>query len=1114
MFSFNSKTTLSLLFLGFFLFYSCNHKAPDKNDDPAADAIFSLLPKEKTHIDFNNEIIENEIANILSYQYFYNGGGVAIGDLNNDGLDDVYFSGNMTKAKLYLNKGEMAFEDITSKAGITENELSWKTGVTMADVNGDGLLDIYQCYSGGLPAINRVNTLFINQGNDANGMPLFKDQAGQYGLADSSYSTQAVFFDYDRDNDLDMFLMNHNPTVFTTLDEISAPLILKKPAPMMKVKLYENVKGKFSDVSDKAGLYNSSFTYGLGVGVADVNYDGWPDIYLSNDYSAPDYLYINNQDGTFTDQLKSNIGHTSLFSMGNDIADINNDGLPDIYTLDMLPEDNKRQKLLFSPDNYEYFGLRLKLGFHYQDMRNMLQLNNGNGTFSEIGQLAGISNTDWSWAPLLADYDNDGWKDLFVSNGYMRDYTNMDFLKFKGDFLRASDQNTITQNLLQLVNAMPASNVNNYLFQNNGDLTFNNKSAEWGMTIPSNSNGAAYADLDNDGDLDLVINNINLPAFVYENLAGKKLKNHYLKLKLEGAGQNTQGVGAKVWIFAQGKQQYLEQMLSRGYQSSVSPVLHFGLGADAQIDSLRIVWQSGKQEIIKNIKPDQQLTLLESKASGSYKFPQPQVAIFKAVKSPIPFQHQQSPINDFKRQPLLINPLSFSGPCLVKGDINGDGLDDVFVGGGHDQAGALFLQTQGGGFVKKMQPAFEQDKKCKDSDGVFFDANGDGFMDLYVSSGGYNHYEAEDPLLQDRLYLNDGKGNFFKSSKALPKMYSSKSCVRLTDFNSDGHMDLFVGGRVIPGRYPEAPQSYLLINDGKGNFKDQLGTIAPALQKAGMVTDAAWIDLNGDKKQDLVLVGEWMPITVLINENGKLVDKTNSYFDKTYSGWWNKLMIEDLNGDGKPDMVVGNTGLNAQCKVSEKEPAEMFYKDFDENGSVDPILCFYIQGKSYPYVTRDEMLDQMSTMRTRFPDYKSYADATMKEIFTEAELKGAGHLQANYLKTALFINNGKGKFHEMDLPKEAQFSPVYTIAKLDFNEDGQQDLLLCGNINRGRLRFGKNDANYGVLLQGNGKGNFTYVTQQQSGLDLKGDVRSVISLQNKLLFGINQAEIMAYQWGK
>jgi len=1097
---------LCLALLGL-LFSSCHTKDGTKNEEQ----LFELLTSEKTHIDFNNEIIENAQANIMSYQYFYNGGGVAAGDLNNDGQDDIYFSGNMTPAKVYLNKGNMQFEDITAKSGIAEQGTTWKTGVTMVDVNGDGKLDIYQCFSGGLPAKNRENKLYINQGNDASGIPLFKEQAAAYGLADDAYSTQAVFFDYDKDGDLDMFLLNHNPKVFTTLDEQSAPVVLKEPAPAIKVKLYKNTNNKFTDVSDEAGLYNSSFTYGLGAGIADVNNDGWPDIYISNDYSSPDYLYINNGNGTFTDQLRNQIGHTSLYSMGNDIADVNNDGLADILTLDMLPEDNHRQKQLFAPDNYEYYNLRLKLGFHYQDMRNMLQINNGNGTFSEIGQLSGISNTDWSWAPLFADYDNDGWKDLFVTNGYLRDYTDMDFLKFKGDFLRQTDQEKVKTNILSLIDNMPASNVKNYIFKNLNGLEFANKGTEWGLQAPSNSNGAAYADLDNDGDLDLVINNINLPAFIYQNKASESGKNQFLKLKLNGSAGNTQGVGARVWLFSGKEQQYIEQNPSRGYQSSVSPVLHFGLGQGKAIDSLRIVWASGKQQTISKVKPDQTLVLEERNASQLYKAALAPKAIFKEQKSPVQFTSQKNSINDFKRQPLITNPLSFHGPCMAQGDLNGDGLEDIYIGAAQGQLSELYLQNKNGSFTKKTIPVFNQDIQSEDAAAIFFDANGDGHPDLYVASGGYNSYLPDDPLLQDRLYLNDGKGNLSKSTTAIPVMHSSKSCVTAADFNGDGHPDLFVGSRVIPGRYPEAPQSYLLINDGKGNFKDQISTIAPQLQKAGMVTDAKWADLNGDKKPDLVVIGEWMPLTVLINEKGKLTDQTKTYFDKTYTGWWNKLLVEDLNGDGQPDLVVGNTGLNTQCKASDKEPAELYYKDFDDNGSVDPILCFYIQGKCYPYVSRDELLDQMSMMRTRYSDYKSYADGTMTDIFTPEELKGATVLKANCLKTALFINTGKGKFKEAELPVQVQYAPVYTITALDYDKDGHKDLLLCGNISHARLKFGNNDANFGMLLKGDGKGDFTYLPQLQSGFNLRGDVRSVISVNNQLLIGINQKPVTAYQ---
>jgi hypothetical protein len=1072
--------------------------------------LFTLLSPETTSITFSNTIKENPYGNILMYQYFYNGGGVAVGDINNDGLQDIYFTGNMTPNRLYLNKGNMQFEDVTEQAGVGGRKNNWKTGVTMADINGDKLIDMYVCYSGNMPGEARVNQLFINQGNNAAGLPQFTDMAPEYGLADSSFSTQATFFDYDRDNDLDMFLLNHNPELFRNLDDVTINEKLKQKEPSIRVKLFKQEKEKFVDVSDKAGFFGSAFTYGLGVGVADMNADGWPDIYISNDYSAPDYLYFNNGDGTFTDKLKQSMGHTPLYSMGNDISDINNDALPDVFALDMLPEDNRRQKLLFAPDNYEHFDLFLRVGFHYQYMRNMLHVNNGNGTFSEIGQLAGISNTDWSWAPLFADYDNDGWKDLFVSNGFLRDFTNMDFIKFRSSYYQSGQVNK--EGVLALVDKIPSSQVNNYIFKNNGNLTFSNQGKTWGINIPSNSNGAAYADLDNDGDLDLITNNINQQAFIYQNQANTQLsKNNYLQLKLEGEGKNTAGFGAKVVLYTNGTKQYQEQMPSRGFQSSVSPILHFGLGENLKVDSLQISWLNGKQQLLRDIQANQLLSLQEKNATSRYRIPAITSPILAEIKSPIPFTHQPTPINDFKRQPLLVNPLSFSGPCLAKADVNKDGLEDIFVGGSRGQAGMLYLQAKNGKFTSKAIPALVADKMSNDSDALFLDVNQDTHLDLYVVSGGYDTYLPTDSLLQDRLYINDGKGNFTRDKQALPIMQESKSCVRVTDLNKDGYPDLFVGGRVIPGRYPETPKSYLLINNGKGQFNDMTADLAPQLQKLGMVTDAVWYDLNSDKQSELLVVGEWMPITVFSNVNGKLTNTTQTYFSKNYSGWWNTLSVDDFNGDNKPDLVVGNIGLNSQCKASDTEPAELYYKDFDDNGSIDPILCFYILGKSYPYVTRDELLDQLSSMRTRFADYSSYANATLTDIFTPQELKGASRLAANHLKTTLFITNLQGKFEEKPLPIEAQFAPVYTITSFDHNQDGKKDLLLSGNIHHSRLRFGKYDASYGTLVQGDDNGHFKYIPQSQSGLKLTGDVRSSITLDNTILFGINGQEVKAYQ---
>lgn len=1052
--------------------------------------LFRLLDAKQTGIGFENPISETESQNVMSYEYYYNGGGVAVGDINNDGYDDLFFTANMGSNKLYLNQGatggKMKFKDITSSAGkgLEGRKGGWKTGVTMADVNGDGLLDIHVCYSGKVKDEDRKNQLFINQGNLK-----FVEQAKEYGLDNISYSTQAAFFDYDNDGDLDMLLLNHTTK---KIDNMELAKFRQQTDELAGNKLFENRKNHFTEVTQKAGIHQYPLTFGLGLAIADVNQDGWQDIYVTNDYNEPDYLYINNRDGTFRDVTRQYFRHLAQFSMGVDIADFNNDGLPDVMSLDMLPEDNQRQKLLQLQENYEAFELMVSQDLQKQYMRNMLQLNNGNGTFSEIAQFAGVSNTDWSWTPLFADFDNDGYKDLFVSNGYLRDYTNKDFLKYWGDYKikRAVDKEPFQ--LMDLVKAMPSTKLANYIFKNNRDLTFTKMQRAWGLDQPSVSSGAVYADLDNDGDLDLVVNNINEPAFVYQNTASETQNGHWLQLSLRQNGGNASGLGARVYIRNKGTVQYQEVSPNRGYLSCTPLRLHFGLGVEAIADSVTIIWPDGTTQLLDHVKSDQ---LLQVEKKGSKRVEKPENstvanALFQKQTPAIAYQHEGYSENDFKRQPLMLSMYSQTGPVVAKGDVNKDGLDDIFVSGDQNKQAKIWLQQKEGSFREMPGFAIGDESISAISAAVFFDANGDGFDDLYIAKGGYSLFEPNTVSLQDEVYLSDGKGNLSLSVLSVPNMKaSSKSCVRPFDFDRDGDLDLFVGGRIIPGRYPEAPVSFLLVNDGKGHFENRESPFF----RIGMVTDAQWGDLNGDGKIELVIVGEMMPVKVFTFNGKHFEDTTADYFKSEETGFWNTLKIEDLNGDGKPDILAGNLGLNSQIKASDKEPAELYFADFDKNGSIDPFFNFYVQGKSYPFVSRDELNDQIYPMRKKFSYYKDYANATMAEVIPAADLTRAGKLEVRELRSVCFMNRN-GKFEKQAMPSQAQFAPACTLLTGDYNHDGKKDILFLGNKTDNRLKIGSMDASYGSLFAGDGEGGFRYVGQPRSGLSVTGDVKSAIQV--------------------
>ncbi|WPP48625.1 VCBS repeat-containing protein [Catalinimonas niigatensis] len=1102
------------------------------NDTKETETLFTKMASDDIGINFQNILRETEEFNVMKYGYFYNGGGVAVGDINNDSLPDIYLSGNLVASKLYLNKGNWEFEDITEQAGVAAAGL-WNTGVSMADVNGDGWLDIYVCRSAAADPAKRKNLLFINNGAAGEENISFSEMGEQYGLADQGYTTQTTFFDYDRDGDLDAFVLNHSTQEYAGFSNVSAQHKNRKNN-FLADKLYRNdiplvppsgaavdtgddKEVKFTDISEEAGIIQNVLGFGLGVSVTDVNQDGWFDIYVTNDYNEEDYLYINQQDGTFAESLRAYINHVSLFSMGSDAADLNNDALPDIITLDMLPEENERVKVSLGPENYDKYQKLISSGFHYQTMRNMLQLNNGNNSFSEIGQLAGISSTDWSWAPLIADYDLDGWKDIFITNGYARNYLDMDFMNYVMNEQVKNQQKNLDVEFMALVENMPSIEATNYLYQNQGDLTFKNQAASWGLEGQTQSNGAVYADLDNDGDLDLIVNNVNEEVSVYKNNSLQLSDPHYLKIRLEGQKKNSFGIGAKVYVYADGKTQYQEMIPVRGFQSSVNYELVFGLGKENTIDSLKVIWPDGKQQKLENLTTDQTLTL-DYTAAQPVQEPKaisPVPALFQPTESNlnIAFEHQENIFLDFKRDKMLPYGISNLGPKIAKGDINGDGLEDLYVGGAKGQSGQLYRQLANGTFATLSSPALEADAKYEDTDAVFFDADQDGDLDLYVVSGG-SDFAEQDPALQDRLYVNDGKGSFTLAASALPEMLSSGGCVTIADPDNDGDLDLFIGGRLVPGRYPLSPRSYLLQNDGSGKFTDVTQAFAPDLVEGGMISDAHFEDLNGDGFADLVVVGEWMPIRVFHNEEGKRLQEAHMPALARSSGWWNTIHATDFDQDGDTDFVVGNFGKNNLYHVTAEQPARLIYKDFDGNGSIDPIFTHYLQGEEVFAYSKDELLGQIISLKKKFYDYKTFSQTAPKDYFTSEQLNGADTLYAQMLESVYLQNEG-GTFKLVPLPIQAQFSPVYAIASLPVNDDAYPELILGGNQSLSRVSTGRYDANYGLVLSNQNGNAWEVMKPAETGMTVRGDVRSIVPMEINenwyLFFGRNKDSLSIYQ---
>ena len=1073
--------------------------------------LFTLIPASDSGITFSNDIIDEKEKNILLYANFYGGAGVGVGDFNNDGLQDIYFAGNMVDDKLYLNRGDFKFEDVTKSSGII-NDDSWSTGVTVADINGDGLLDIYvsnELYD--YKTELRKNKLYINQGNAK-----FKEMAETYGLANDQRTRHATFLDYNNDGLLDLFILNQPPNPGSYSEFFGTKLLL----PEYTSRLYKNMGGtSFKDVTEEAGLVKAGFPNG--VSASDLNNDGWTDLYVTNDFYAPDYMFMNNQDGTFTNIANSALNHMSYYSMGVDVSDINNDGFLDIFTLDMVAEDNFRLKSNMSGMNPQSFWNVVSSGGHFQYMFNNFQLNNGNNTYSEIGQLLNMGATDWSWANLIADFDNDGEKDIYITNGLLRDIRNTDASKAVGDFVMDSADKWVKENpnagdvslwdildLNKTLAILPSQPLENYAYKNNGNYNFSKVSADWGLDQKSFSNGAAYADFDNDGDLDIVVNNINSEAFLYKNNS----QNNYVRFHLKSK-KNNSVFGTRITLKYGDKQQVFETTNVRGIYSTSEAVAHFGLGNQDIVDEVTINWPDRTTTLLTNIKVNQEIEIFLEESKSKTKQKKIESGLFTDVttKKILDYKHQENNFDDFEYQVLLPHKMSQFGPSLAVADVNNDGLEDVFVGGASGFSSQLFLQNRKGNFESKQMKSFESDKIQEDIDAVFFDVDSDGDQDLYVVSGG-NEFESGDQNYQDRLYINNGKGNFSKSDKSLKIPSFSGSVVVPADYDNDGDMDLFIGGRFIPRDYP-MPASSTVLENNNGKLIDVTSDKAKELNEIGMVTDAIWSDYDNDKDLDLIVVGEWMAITVFENKNGSFIKKELPDFQNTH-GWWFSIEQGDFDNDGDMDFIAGNLGLNYKYKTTDENPFDVYYKDFDGNGSNDIVLGYYNYGKHYPVRGFSCSSQQVPKLKKEFKKYDVFASLEIDEVYGEENLDASLHYETNTFATSFIENLGGGKFKITQLPVESQFSSVNDMIIEDLNADGNLDILLVGNLYVSEIETTRNDAGKGLVLLGDGKNNFSPLTNQESGFFARGDAKKVkiVHVDNKkiVLVGNNNDYVQLF----